>query len=352
MKDILKQNYCTNTEDKFMVQTRSQNKARGTKLPAVHGTKKTLVPHEIPEKQQVSTIKSRQEKIAIKRKVKLPPNETLGPVEPKESNFDTQDIMTMPRQEIDQIPPDIHPINRPPPRPPDLDDVNDRKNITPELIMDPNIDFKENSPHQECIISETYESPDQSYIREPHKLADLVDTSKIVQKYLSKQIDIDKILDIITRKVLKGTHLPLTVKEIQAGYLTSPYFKDLYRYLAQNKLPSKRSAICKKEILAESFILLDSLLYKLVTTPDKGTALLAIPEICADKIITLYHTILFAGHQGSVKTYLTIRDKLFIPGLMHYLRSFLKGCHICQLIRNDKPPMRQLQTRINLNYRP
>ena len=37
---------------------------------------------------------------------------------------------------------------------------------------------------------------------------------------------------------------------------------------------------------------------------------------------------------------------------MHYLRSFLKGCHICQLVRNDKPPMRQLQTRINLNYRP
>ena len=41
-------------------------------------------------------------------------------------------------------------------------------------------------------------------------------------------MDIDKILDIIKRKVLKGTHLPLTIKEIQAGYLTSPYFKDLY----------------------------------------------------------------------------------------------------------------------------
>ena len=106
------------------------------------------------------------------------------------------------------------------------------------------------------------------------------------------------------------------------------------------------------ETLAERYILLDSLLFKLVTTPDKETALLAIPEICADKIITLYHTSLFAGHQGSVKTYITIRDKFFIPGLMHYLRSFLKGCHICQLVRNDKPPMRQLQTRINLNYRP
>ena len=86
--------------------------------------------------------------------------------------------------------------------------------------------------------------------------------------------------------------------------------------------------------------------------PVKETALLAIPDICADKIITLYHTSLFAGHQGIIKTYLTISNKYFIPSLMHYLRSSLKGCHICQLVRNNKPPMRQLQPRIYLNYRP
>ena len=71
-----------------------------------------------------------------------------------------------------------------------------------------------------------YVSPDQSYIEEPQELVDLVDTSKLVQKCLPKQTDIDKILDVIKRKVLKGTRLPLTIKEIQAGYLTSPYFKD------------------------------------------------------------------------------------------------------------------------------
>ena len=82
------------------------------------------------------------------------------------------------------------------------------------MITDPNIDFEENSPHQEGIISETYERPDKSYIGEPHELADLVDTSKLVKKFLPKQADIDKILDIIRRKVLKGTHLPITIKEI------------------------------------------------------------------------------------------------------------------------------------------
>ena len=37
---------------------------------------------------------------------------------------------------------------------------------------------------------------------------------------------------------------------------------------------------------------------------------------------------------------------------MHYLRSFIKGCHICQLSRSDKPPTRELQPQIYLNYRP
>ena len=72
-----------------------------------------------------------------------------------------------PRLETTQIPPYINPIMRPPPRPPDLDD-NNRRDPRPNFITEPNIDFEENSPHQEGIISETYESPDKSYIKEPH----------------------------------------------------------------------------------------------------------------------------------------------------------------------------------------
>ena len=151
--------------------------------------------------------------------------------------------------------------------------------------------------------------------------------------------------------MLKGTHLPIIIKEIQAGYLNNPFFKDLYRYLAQNIMPHKNHARHKVEMLAESFILLDSLLFKLITVPNKEKAFLAIPENCIDKIIELYHSSLFMGHQGEIKTYLTIIDKFFIPHLMHYLRSFLSACHICQLFRNDKPSSRQLETRINLNYR-
>ena len=105
-------------------------------------------------------------------------------------------------------------------------------------------------------------------------------------------------------------------------------------------------------MLAEKYILLDSLLFKIVATPENETTLLAIPEICTDKIITLNHSSLFAGQQGVIKTYLMINNKVFILNLIHYLQSYIKGCHIYQLACNEKPPTRHLQTRINLNHTP
>ena len=84
----------------------------------------------------------------------------------------------------------------------------------------------------------------------------------------------------------------------------------------------------------------------------KEAVVLAIPETCVNRIIMLYHSSLFAGHQGVIKMYLTMTDKFFIPNLIHYIRSYIKGYHLCQLACNEKPPPRQLQSRINPNYIP
>ena len=147
-----------------------------------------------------------------------------------------------PRVEHRPIPSYHEPFLRPPAKPPDTTGVKDNRKDLLDLDMDRNINFEGNLPYQEGIILEMYERPDKSYIQEPTELKDLIYTTKLIQRFLPKQVDIDKILDIIKRKVLKGTHLPLTIKEIQAGYLTSPYFKDLYLYLVQNKSPNKKSA--------------------------------------------------------------------------------------------------------------
>ena len=180
-------------------------------------------------------------------------------------------------------------IYRPPPRPAEnlqLPNIESKADTSPRI----DLEFKGNSLYQEGIISKTYQRPDKSYFQELQELENLVNTCRLVQKFLPKQADIDKILEIIQHKILKGTHLPVTIKEIQhAGYLVSSYFRDIYLYLAQNKLPSNKMAIKKIEALAEKYILLDSLLFKIVSNADKEATVLTILEVCTDKMITVYH---------------------------------------------------------------
>ena len=71
----------------------------------------------------------------------------------------------------------------------------------------------------------------------------------------------------------------------------------MYLYVAHNKLPYSKATIWTLETLAEIYILLHSMLFKLIP-PEKETTLLAIPETCADKIISLYDSCLFAEHQS------------------------------------------------------
>ena len=269
------------------------------------------------------------------------------------NNADTG--MTHPRPLIPDVPFQPGPTYRSPPKPIrsniPLSQESSQSSLSVENINpDINLDFKENSLFQEGVISEMFQRPDKSFFQEPKELKNLINTGNLIQKFLPKQADVDKILKAVQRKVLKCTHLLVEIKEIQARYLTSSHFKDTYLYMSQNKLPTSKTAIGNVETLAERYILLDSLLFKI--TPEKESAVLAVPETCTDKIITLYHSILFAGHQGVMKTYLTISDKWFVPNLIHYLRSYIKGCNICQLTCNEMPPASQLQTRINSNYIP
>ena len=66
-----------------------------------------------------------------------------------------------------------------------------------DLNMDINMYIEENYSYQEGIISETYQRPDRLYFQEPPELDSLIDSGSFVQKYLPKQMDIDKILKII-----------------------------------------------------------------------------------------------------------------------------------------------------------
>ena len=71
------------------------------------------------------------------------------------------------------------------------------------------------------------------FFQNPKRLEDIIDKGNLIHKLLPKQKDIDKILHIIQRKVLKGTHLPVEIKKFRQGiYIalilekyTSTYYK-------------------------------------------------------------------------------------------------------------------------------
>ena len=357
---------CKKNEGKFLIQMCSQAKMSGTTIPEVHGVRKKLDPNMRPEKQQALPKKGVTERphigqgrAGLRRKPEADhitqSSDVTGRILER-SKIATgktntpQQISAARDRGINNdksFPPDVPlllcPVHEP---------LQKKHNITSpqDMKTEINLDIEENSPFQEGIISELIQRPDKSFFQNHRKLEDIINPDNLVHKFLPKQADVEKILNIIQRKVLKNAHLPIEIKEIQTGYLHSPYFKDLYQYLLQNKLPHSKPAIKKLEALVERYLLLDSILFRI--NPEKETAVLAIPEECVDKIITLYHKNLFVGHQRVIKTYLTISDKLFIPNLIHYLRSYTKGCHMCQLSRNEKPPTRHFQTRINENYIP
>ena len=244
-----------------------------------HGMIKNLDPNIKPEKQHANPIKGSIEKLHIgwgraglRRKRPDPINQTIIPPSelsqniPQETKIETRktnhvnstdlmhsvnnvdERMTYTRPLIPDVPFYPGPTYRPSPKPIRSDTPRSQESSE---SLDINLDFEENSPFLEGAISEAYQRPSKSFFQVPQELIDLINTGNLILKFLPKQTDIDKILKVIQRKVLKGTHLLVEIKEIQAGYLNSPYFKDIYLYLAQNKLPSSKAAIRKVETLAE-----------------------------------------------------------------------------------------------------
>ena len=289
-------NFPCKNDKKFLIQTRSQAKMSGTKLPEVHRVRKELNPNLWPEKQHAMPNKGMTEKLHIGcgragLRRKHAPDCIDQPFDvtrriPERSKMATgitnnpQHTNAMHDRGINNdksFSTDVllHPLHRPL-----LRQQNVEKAIPNNNSSSNNLDMEENSPFQEGIISETIQRPDKTFFQKPKSLDDIIDTGTLMHKFLPKQMDINRILHIIQRKVLKGTHLPIEIKEIQTGYLHSPYFKEIYQYLSQNKLPHSKKDIKKLEALSERYILLDSRLFGIF--PDKEIAVLAIPELCTE----------------------------------------------------------------------
>ena len=227
MSSILQEKYYNiGNSTKYLVQTWSQAKSSGIKLQEVLGFSKSFDPKIQPEKQvakplfkETSLVKPRigQERAqsrwkkhlinqlivqSVENSQKIPQLPKLHMEVINKPNFTTpvQSIRNPSTEAINRkmmqkrskgIPFYPDPVYWPPPKPLKIpmSEFPGKMDINSEL----NTNFEENSPFQEGVISETYQKPDKSFFFHiSQQFESLINTGRLVQKFLPKQADIEK----------------------------------------------------------------------------------------------------------------------------------------------------------------
>ena len=147
IKKLVKENYQNVVKDTYMVQTRSQTKAKAANTPTVQSTTgKPVTQNTIPRIDKIPVKTNKDSKPNINIQTQLPPNTVVTQQLP-------QGLVVL--ENI--IPISTHPSIRPPPKPPNT--AGKGATSSPNLVQNPNVDFEEYSLHQEGIITEMYISP-------------------------------------------------------------------------------------------------------------------------------------------------------------------------------------------------
>ena len=171
----------------------------------------------------------------------------------------------------------------------------------------------------------------------PPTLEEETKGKEILAKNLPKQTDIDRLMKVLNRKILTRSRFPDTLKDLEAAYVQSAYFKDVYEYLRYNKLPNNVRKAYQVQVDANNYFLLGILLFRLHPSKTGETVpVLCVPPSKMDMVLDHYHSSLLGGHQGMNKTLRTLQERFFCPRMGDLVRSYIVSCHVCQLFKNSK----------------
>ena len=235
----------------YNIGTRSSTKASGEKPPEVHGADKPLDPNLKPEHQSSSKLP----RIIGSGSPSKSPKKVATP---KRSPKKSVTISEQPSEEIPMLDSDPEPAHIP-------DDVNPKShtskvvptppsrsrpptspisNMAPKRVLSSipegnegeNIDEAELLSRKyrkalnptpiegidvggnEEVLDPQIRIPDQSDFELPPPLQDVVDPSKITNKFLPRQGEIDRLISQINKKVLRDTKLSMNLRDLKAAY--------------------------------------------------------------------------------------------------------------------------------------
>ena len=163
-------------------------------------------------------------------------------------------------------------------------------------------------------------------------------------------------MDQINRKYLAKLQLPCGIRDMQAAYLSSPHFRDIYLSVGINTMPSKARSARKLEsdLMNAVYMIHDGLLYRYMkNNTGDFDPVLCVPASKIDTLLELFHSSLIGGHMGMSKSVLTLQQKFYCPNLAYHVRMYIISCHICQTFKNHKRFDRPFNRRIiDINFLP
>ena len=385
--------------NKLLTVTRSKTQAEGITLPPVHGTQKHLNPTVKPEHDKPMQVANQPQKRGpvptnvkprvpkmpasqivrkklIDRSIKLL-NKSRPPMNAPKGTLTTQRASPMaqrekpqplPKEDSDNVSPPFEakqPTNNGPvpvrhfePNPlleiPQTDQFPQETNNQKPVLrtegssgnQDP-FDTQMEVPFSEGIIEPVFKRPEMSDFEIPPVLEDMIPDGALIHKHLPRQADIDRIMIQINRKYLKKMHLPCSLKDMQAAYMQSPHFCDIYNVLMFNKYPKSRKTLERlQQAMRGQYMVQGGLLYiYLKNNLGEHEPILCVPPSKIDVFLDQYHTSLLGGHSGITKCYQTLKQRIYCPNLPYYVRLYIISCHICQLFKGskrfDRPLMRR-----------
>ena len=130
----------------------------------------------------------------------------------------------------------------------------------PNAVQDP-FDTQMEVPFTEDIVEPVFKRPEIADFEIPLVLEEMIPDGSLILKHLPKLAYIDKTQ--VNRKYLRKMHLPCSLRDMQAAYMQSPHFCDIYNAIMFNRYPKHRKGIEKlQKAMLSQYVVRGGLLYK------------------------------------------------------------------------------------------
>lgn len=192
-----------------------------------------------------------------------------------------------------------------------------------------------NNTNADCLSRRDYETTDENTM-EPEDSLPSINTVKqpneptIEVNFIYSETDSSSpsVLEITAET--KSEVIPENIGELQRE---CPDFKFIYQYLEDQSLPEEEGQSQKVIQQSQQYELLDGVLYHMFQPRTRGKKhdriikQLACPRQFRDNLLCAYHEL---GHFGFDRTYISLKQKYYFPGMYQAVADYIRACEPCQ----------------------